>query len=851
MASFKSSRNLLQSKTEYSRYFSAFRGVDFSSDHTEVNDSRFAYAVNMYKDYRSGQGDAVETIPGFRKVLDSFGGAKIYGIHVGLGRMFVHAGTGLYYVADIDEDNNVTMREEPDVVSRELSDNKSTSFVFEHSLYLLDGENYYRVFLVYSNPQTNTMEELYARGTAAELPEGVVIYADIKPVTEEAYVPTTHIEIDPGAQFDSDPEDSGAGKEHEQRNILQPLYKSTFLADGETKEFKMMYGVQTPLPYLTEIELESYHDASGSETPRFPSDSIGVPPFSVKQYDVELPWAMIDGSVPAGYPNAVVRVWNYGLVELALAPPAPELNDWDAGTKKKDEIIDDYYPNAYPKGYAGIEITVTRDIKAISGIYPTGEGTSIITKCTIATIFDNRIFLSGNPEYPKHIFWSGIVKDTGRPDPSYFGILNYDQEGTGDAPVIAMLPVADTLMVLKRDAEGEGSVFFHTPADTDKNVIPRIYPSAQGLSGVGCLGPCINFRDDPIFLSRFGVEAMGQLSVRYERAIEHRSSLIDAKLINCDLANASIAEWEGYLLVLTEGKIFMADSRQMFTHESGVNQYEWYYLEDIGVYNGQFPEYVYAELGEEDMITAAGEKILEAKAVIDEWGNEQSLIGVLAFGDGEEITSLESEDGTVYYKEIPERDEHGRETGVTHKYYVEPTGAMTGGEFDPAVLLKVIGGDIFFATRDGVLCKFNFDMRDKATGLIPNEYYDFDGRTIFSGVATKMDNCGIPHLTKNTVKRSTVIKTRTFKHSAAKVKVRTNKKTFRQVGRIINGRATFEDLDFLTFTFSTEEKSLFSINEKEKKWVEKQHFIYSDEFRRPFAIHYLAYRYNVAGRYKE
>ena len=53
--------------TEYSRCYNNFRGVDFSSDHTQVNASRLAYAVNMYKDYKSGEGEALETIAGFRQ----------------------------------------------------------------------------------------------------------------------------------------------------------------------------------------------------------------------------------------------------------------------------------------------------------------------------------------------------------------------------------------------------------------------------------------------------------------------------------------------------------------------------------------------------------------------------------------------------------------------------------------------------------------------------------------------------------------------------------------------------------------------------------------------------------------
>ena len=88
MANFKKSKNLLQQRDEYARYFDNLKGVDFSSDQTEVSDSRFAYLVNMYRDYKSGQGGAVETIPGFREV--GFWNAPIYGIFVGDGNIFAN-----------------------------------------------------------------------------------------------------------------------------------------------------------------------------------------------------------------------------------------------------------------------------------------------------------------------------------------------------------------------------------------------------------------------------------------------------------------------------------------------------------------------------------------------------------------------------------------------------------------------------------------------------------------------------------------------------------------------------------------------------------------------------------------
>lgn len=57
-------------------------------------------------------------------------------------------------------------------------------------------------------------------------------------------------------------------------------------------------------------------------------------------------------------------------------------------------------------------------------------------------------------------------------------------------------------------------------------------------------------------------------------------------------------------------------------------------------------------------------------------------------------------------------------------------------------------------------------------------------------------------------------------------------------------------MNFADFTFNTNEKSLFAIKEKEKQWVEKQYYIYSDEFMKPFALYYVSFRYQVVGRLK-
>ena len=162
---------------------------------------------------------------------------------------------------------------------------------------------------------------------------------------------------------------------------------------------------------------------------------------------------------------------------------------------------------------------------------------------------------------------------------------------------------------------------------------------------------------------------------------------------------------------------------------------------------------------------------------------------------------------------------------VNNKAYLcERIGNKTGGVFKPATYIKNIDDNIFFGTNNGAVCSFNFDMRG-TDGEIPTKYYTFDDRTIVSGCATCMDNCDIPNLTKSTVKKSVVLKTKSFGRSAVKVKVRTNRKNYTAIEnevkpynlfeRINNSVFQFDSVDFSDMSFNTFGQSLFTLHERE------------------------------------
>lgn len=778
----------MSSSKEYTRYYGGFRGVDFSTDETLVSEKRLPYAVNVYKNYSLGVDQGVETIAGFRKRVTFDSGVDgdtsnaIYGIHHfedlnEVTHVLIHSGTKLYKWTGYGEFVDEQESDATTLLKSDMNDRDSVSFVFNNRLYILDGKNY-----------------LYFDGS------------EIHRVADDAYIPTTYINIVPGGDNENE------GVEYEQRNILQPKFKHTYIADGESTVYK-----------LNEANIDGI-------------DSITV-------YGKKL-------SADAYTVNT-----KKGEVTFTTAPIKPEENE-----------------RPYPEFYAGVEITAVKEVydarkitvargDGSSGTYTAIEGESeefisIIESATVAAVFDNRIFLSGIKGKPNLIFFCAR-NNTGHSDPSYIGILNYMEDGVDNAPIKAMLPVANSLLVLKADSHQDGTVYYHAPYETGDDIMPKIYPSESGLAGTGCLGAAINFLDDPVFVSKYGLEAIGQLSVRYERAREHRSTLVDAKLLQSNLNNAKLAVYAGYLYLLVDGKIFMADSRQTFTGNGGTMEYEWFYLEEIGIYKGQYTKYEFLTEFPGVFMEADGATRKTVTLTYNGVKHELKLasdIGYTQEASGEIVTVITG-NVMVGETEYEVKAEVVVDTeGKVNLLLVDSTGEMTGGVLSAARCIATIGDTVFFGTEAGDVCCFNFDKRDVNSGVLTSNWYTFDGRTIYSGFAMKMDNCGVPHMTKSTIKKSTVAKVQNFLNPMAKVKVLTNNSPSKDIDRLTANRyldTLFSSMDFANFSFVAMQNSLFLIREKEKKWVEKQYYIYSDEYQKPFALIYLAYRYKIVGSYKE
>ena len=453
----------------YQKEYTQFRGVDFSTDPTQVADYRSPYALNLISDLAGFPEKRV----GWRKILDT--GKRINGIHhavfaSGASMRFVHAGNTLY---TWDESNASHT-----AICETMSDNRSAAFAHGGKMYIMDGLKY------------RVVAEADGVYTVTNVEDG------------EVFVPTTTIAADP----------SGGGTPFEAVNMLTGKRINSFFSNGTSKD----YFLDTQnIDAVTKVVV------NGEEK---------------DDYTVDL---------------------TAGKVSLSAAP---------ADSKGVDNVVIHFTANV--EGYA-----------------------DRVNKCTIFAFFgfnnDNRIFISGNPEYPNWDWQSGLD------DPTYFPDTGYTKVGSDTSAIMGYLKQYNSLTIVKADNEQDAEVFLRTAQMEDDGTV--IFPIQQGIKGVGAISKYAfaTLRDDPLFLAREGVFAIASTSVQLERTVQDRSYFVNPVLTTeAGLSEAVAAVWNGYYILCVNGRAYVADSRKR-TAQSGTGasysesgsyvqySYEWYYWQNI------------------------------------------------------------------------------------------------------------------------------------------------------------------------------------------------------------------------------------------------------------------------------
>lgn len=200
-----------------------------------------------------------------------------------------------------------------------------------------------------------------------------------------------------------------------------------------------------------------------------------------------------------------------------------------------------------------------------------------VCRCTVAGRFgyggDNRVFLTGNPDFPGYEWYSGLN------DPTYWPDLNYSVVGMDNNPIRTYIKFAGELIAVKADNHAETAIWHHSAEMTDSGAV---FPLREGVTGVGavCAGATAALENEPLFLSREGVYAptVTYTYARQQEGVEHRSARVSPRLIEePNLAEAVAVTWRRRYVLAVNGHAYIADGNQ----PKDKGSYEWYYWENI------------------------------------------------------------------------------------------------------------------------------------------------------------------------------------------------------------------------------------------------------------------------------
>ena len=300
-----------------------------------------------------------------------------------------------------------------------------------------------------------------------------------------------------------------------------------------------------------------------------------------------------------------------------------------------------------------------------------------IAGCRCGTIYGERLFLSGNPDFRGEVFYSSPISQD---DISFFRGFS-----EGDTEVISLISLDGRLWVFKKDMGGSSAVCHTEEKEGDSLSFPvtMLIDPLDICSNVGMFGREI------IFMSSGGLMAI-DFSTGKEARLICRSAKINRLLLREELSNAKFAVWMGYLVISFGERVYLADPRD-------IGGYGWYLLNGIGGYRDEKRLFRYSDKAEEGLL-------LHPKAN--------------AMAEGE-IFSIGREAGEmIYYSK--EADEC---------YSVYPTAELYGGEFGPHFNLISDGKLMWFVTEAGGLYLFNNDKR----GCYPSDvqFADLDGENMY------------------------------------------------------------------------------------------------------------------------
>ncbi len=537
----------VKSPTVYTKQYRKFYGVDFSQSEAMVDDARSPRAQNIISDTGGFPEKRVgwrvlQTLPGRINGIYRYDGENAAKEEVSC--FIIHAGTTIYRYDGGEA--------APEVLFENAADKRSRAAYFKGMLCILTGEEY----LVFNG-------DICCR--AGE--------------SENTYAPTTIVSREAIALESSTAVDSWGYKKWTESNVWEHVSGEAaspgavpeggsinLMTARRVNSFSVNISESTKKVFM--FVLDDFADPNSRMVLRCKSTGEVL-------FDITL---NNDGTASRSYPSnstmdGIVNGINYdGLLSFTYSSAyggSGRMVSIGRGSSTYAICrLSNSLASSYIPGIDNFEIEYST----------TSEGYSDrIDKCTLIDVYENRVFFSGNPDYPNADFSSAVN------DPTYVPDINYTEIGVDSSAIVGYLRTGDSQAIIKEDGADATSYMRTMTFDSDGRAL---FPIKQGTSGMGAIAPhaVCTFLDDPVYLTRNGVYAIAMQDISSERALNIRSTRINRRLLkNQNLSDAVMVQWRGYLLLCVGDECYVADAAQKTYsgNKTGTFEYEWYYWTNI------------------------------------------------------------------------------------------------------------------------------------------------------------------------------------------------------------------------------------------------------------------------------
>lgn len=208
-----------------------------------------------------------------------------------------------------------------------------------------------------------------------------------------------------------------------------------------------------------------------------------------------------------------------------------------------------------------------------------------INKCCFGTLFGikggkDRLFISGNPEYPNYDWHSAQY------DLTYFADTSYSRLGSDSSSIVGYSVVSSYLATHKDDMEQDQNIILRAgTTDEDNGEIFTVVNTLQG-SGAIARGSFAYLANEPLFLTAQGIYAVTAQDVTGEKYAQNRSFYLNGKMLEePNLKDSFAIVYNDNYMLAVNNKLYILDGLQpVMTDKSmpyATRQYVAFYRENV------------------------------------------------------------------------------------------------------------------------------------------------------------------------------------------------------------------------------------------------------------------------------